>query len=116
LEPLLEAVFREHSGAEWLESLRAAGIPSSLVRNFQEVAEDEQARVREMFPEIDHARAGRHRVTGTPVKLSETPGGPGLGAPGLGEHTERVLQELLGLHAKDIGELKSKGVIYESGV
>src|SRR5262249_34017863 len=97
LEPLLDAVFRERPVAEWIERLQAAGIPASLVRNFQEVVEHPQSSVREMFPELDHATAGRHRVTGTPVKLSDTPGRPGDPAPLLGEHTGCALQELLGL-------------------
>jgi crotonobetainyl-CoA:carnitine CoA-transferase CaiB-like acyl-CoA transferase len=74
LEPLLEEVFRARSGAEWMERMRAAGIPASLVHNFRDVAEHPQSAARCMFPEIEHPTAGRHRVTGTAVKLSDTPG------------------------------------------
>ena len=73
LEPLLEQIFLTLPVAEWIVRLQGADIPASLVRNFQEVAEHPQSAVRCMFPELEHPTAGAHRVTGTPVKLSETP-------------------------------------------
>ena len=66
----------QRTAAEWQERLQAAGIPGSLVRNFDEVAKDPQCELREMFPLMDHAVAGPHRVTGTPVKLSGNSGRP----------------------------------------
>jgi crotonobetainyl-CoA:carnitine CoA-transferase CaiB-like acyl-CoA transferase len=67
------------------------------VRNFEDVVEHPQAAVRAMFPTLDHPTAGPHRVTGTPVKLSETPGAPARPAPLLGQHSASTLKELLGL-------------------
>ena len=113
LEPLLEEVFRGRTGAEWVERLRAAGIPASLVRNFQDVVEDPQSAVRRMFPEIEHPTAGVHRVTGTPVKLSATPGSPGEPAPLLGQHTRGVLQDLLGLDGPALDSLAQRAVVYD---
>jgi formyl-CoA transferase/CoA:oxalate CoA-transferase len=111
LEPLLDEVMRHRTSAEWIERLQAAGIPASAVRNFEEVSEHPQSAVREMFPMMDHATAGPHRVTGTPVKLSETPGAPGIPAPRLGEHTACALQQLLGLDAAALDDLAARGVI-----
>ncbi len=111
LEPLLEGVFGERTAAEWIDRLQGAGIPASLVRNFEEVAEHPQAAVREMFPTLDHATAGPHRVTGTPIKLSATPGRPGAAAPLLGEHTAGVLQDMLGLDLESLESLAARGVI-----
>jgi crotonobetainyl-CoA:carnitine CoA-transferase CaiB-like acyl-CoA transferase len=113
LEPLLEEVFRTSSAAEWIVRLRAAGIPASLVRNFEEVALHPQSEVRRMFPEMDHPTAGRHRVTGTPVQLSETPGAPGEPAPLLGQHTHDVLKELLGLDSAAFDSLAESGIVYQ---
>jgi crotonobetainyl-CoA:carnitine CoA-transferase CaiB-like acyl-CoA transferase len=112
LEPMLQEVFAQRPIAEWLERLQAAGIPASAVRNFEEVVADPQSDVREMFPWLEHPAAGRHRVTGTPVKLSETPGTPGLPAPGLGEHSAAALQELLGLASAEVTALMDSGVIF----
>ena len=89
LHEILNAVFRERDVSEWIERLGAAGIPCSPVRTFAEVVAHPQTAVREMFPTIDCPATGPHRVTGCPVKLSDTPAHVGPAAPGLGEHTAR---------------------------
>jgi crotonobetainyl-CoA:carnitine CoA-transferase CaiB-like acyl-CoA transferase len=112
LEMLLAGIFRERPAAEWIERLRGAGIPASLVRNFEDVVNHPQSEVRAMFPELEHPTAGRHRVTGTPIKLSETPGGTGGAAPLLGQHTREALAELLGLDGAAVDELAAGGAIH----
>jgi crotonobetainyl-CoA:carnitine CoA-transferase CaiB-like acyl-CoA transferase len=116
LEPLLEGVFAKKPSQEWLTKLRAAGIPCSLVRNFREVSENAQSQIREMFPVINHPTAGTHRVTGTPVKLSETPGKPSIPAPLLGQNTRDVLATFFGLKDSAIDDLVSRRVVFESAV
>ena len=116
LEELLAGIFLQRPVAEWLDRLQSAGIPCSLVRNFQEVAEHPQSAVREMFPVMDHPAAGRHRVTGTPLKLSGTPGHPTSPAPLLGEHTRCTLRELLTLDDSTLDDLASRRVVFESGI
>jgi crotonobetainyl-CoA:carnitine CoA-transferase CaiB-like acyl-CoA transferase len=113
LEPQLDAVFRERPVTEWLERLLAAGIPASAVRNFEEVSTDTQSRIRRMFPSMEHPAAGEHRVTGTPVKLSATPGHPGRPAPLLGEHSRLTLRNLLGLDDAALDALAGRGIIVE---
>lgn len=108
LEPLLETVFAERDVDDWLARLGAAGIPCSFVRNFDEVAADPQAAARDMFPVV-----GGHRVTGTPVKLSGTPGGPSTPAPALGQDTRRVLQALIGLDDTALDEMARAQIIFE---
>ena len=114
LEKVLAAVFKERPMTEWIERLRSAGIPCSPVLNFQEVAAHPQTEVREMFPVIDHPVAGPQRITGTPIKLSETPGAPGNAAPLLGEHTGAVLEELLGMDERAVAQLLLDSVIVQA--
>ena len=112
LETILSEVFRSRSAAAWLEILHSAGIPCSLVRSFPEVVEDPHLALREMFPAIDHPSAGRHRVTGPAVKMSETPGRVARSAPRPGAHTEHALMELLDLNRIEIEELAARGAIF----
>jgi crotonobetainyl-CoA:carnitine CoA-transferase CaiB-like acyl-CoA transferase len=58
-----------------------------------------------------HPRAGKVRMVGAPVRLSETPGSVRTPAPLLGEHTDAVLRELLGLETAQIETLRAAGVI-----
>jgi formyl-CoA transferase/CoA:oxalate CoA-transferase len=111
LEERLDGIFRQRRAAEWMDVLREAGIPSSLVLNFAEVVQHPQSSVREMFPWMQHATAGAHRVTGSPIKMSETPGRPSTSAPLLGQDTPAVLRELLGIDNETIGQLTAAGVI-----
>jgi crotonobetainyl-CoA:carnitine CoA-transferase CaiB-like acyl-CoA transferase len=111
LERKLEEIFRARTAAEWIRVLGSAGVPSSLVLNFAEVVKHPQSAFREMFPWMEHPTAGAHRVTGSPIKMSETPGRPSTGAPLLGQDTPAVLQELLSLNNETVGELMAGGVI-----
>ncbi|HEY2821217.1 MAG TPA: CoA transferase [Candidatus Acidoferrum sp.] len=114
LEPMLESVFSTRSAGEWVELLQAAGVPSSLVRNFGEVEKHPQSDVRKMFPVLNHPVAGPHKVTGTPVKLSDTPGRPNLPAPLLGQHSRSVLKEAFELDDARIDDLIARGIVFES--
>lgn len=114
LEPLIAGIFRERPAAYWIDKLHSVGIPCSLVRTFAEVVADPQSAVRGMFPTLVHPEAGPYRVTGVPVKFSLTPAGNDLPAPAIGQHTARVLRDILGLEQETIDELAAQGIIKES--
>jgi crotonobetainyl-CoA:carnitine CoA-transferase CaiB-like acyl-CoA transferase len=111
LEPLLEEIFRSLPAAHWIEALQREGTPCSLVRNLSEVVEDEQTQARGMVRTVEHAAAGKTRVTGVPVQLSETSGDVTRGAPLLGADSGNVLREFLGMTESDIQRLRAEGVI-----
>jgi crotonobetainyl-CoA:carnitine CoA-transferase CaiB-like acyl-CoA transferase len=106
LEPLIAGILSTRTCAEWSEIFTANGIPSSPVRNLEEVAADPQSTAREMFPQ-----AGSSRITGPPVKLSATPGAARHAAPKLGADTRRTLAEVLKLDEKALDALAKSGAI-----
>jgi len=112
-EGLLSELFRHHTAHVWLEKLRAAGVPCSLVRDLREVVEDPQSEFRKMFPVVEHPVIGAHRVTGTPIKFSQTPGGRSLPAPLIGEHSRRALAELLSLNDATLDDLTQRGIVFQ---
>jgi crotonobetainyl-CoA:carnitine CoA-transferase CaiB-like acyl-CoA transferase len=63
-----------------------------------------------MAVEVNHPTAGRTRVLGIPVKLSETPGAVRRPAPTLGQHTDEILGEL-GYDATTIADLHARKVV-----
>ena len=71
---LLEPIFATRTTAEWVSRLLERGVPAGPISRMHEVMEDPQVLARGMVVEVDHPRAGRIRVNGVPVKLSETPG------------------------------------------
>ena len=66
---------------------------------------------RDMVVPLAHPTAGDIRVTGVPVKLSETPGSVRTPPPRLGEHTRSALAELLGLDDAELAHLSQAGVV-----
>ncbi len=81
------------------------------INSIPQVVEHPQVTARGALVEMAHPRAGKVRMVGVPVRLSETPGSVRTPAPMLGEHTDLVLRELLGLDAAAIDTLRAGGVI-----
>jgi formyl-CoA transferase len=110
LQDIVEAVTARRHGRHWLEKLEAAEIPCGPVNSYAEVFEDAHVLAREMLTEVEHPVAGRVRLTGFNVKLSQTPNVMRLPAPTLGQHTHEVLRGL-GYTDGAIDELKTVGAI-----
>ncbi len=104
LEPVLEEVFRQRTSAEWLEALRAAGVPSSAVNGVLEAVEEEARLV-----EYDHPRLGRVRQVASPLRLSDAEP-PVQRAPARGEQTHELLRELCSYEPARLEELAAAGV------
>ena len=111
LRPLLERVLCTRPRHAWIEELTAAGIPCGAVRDLDRVLSDPQLDARDMVVELEHPVAGAIRVLGVPVKLSESAGAVRTSPPSLGQHTDHVLQDLLGLDESARTRLREAGAI-----
>ncbi len=107
----LEDVFLTRSYEEWEAILLPAGVPMGAVNTLDAAIAHPQVAARHAMVETAHPVAGTVRMTAPPVRLSETPGSVRAPAPLLGEHTEQVLRQRLGLSDDDIEGLRSAGVI-----
>src|SRR5207253_2797678 len=99
------------SKAEVVSTLSTGGVPAAPVNNVAEMVADPQVKAREMFVELDHPTYGRVKTTGTPLKLSETPGRVKWLAPSPGEHNREVFVDLLGHSPSELAQWISEGVI-----
>ena len=111
LEPILSEALMKKTSQEWLEELEALGIACGPVNTIDKVAQDPQVNHRGMIKEYNHSRLGKVRAVNTPVKLSRTPTGNDSSSPDLGEHTEHLLRDLLGMHEQEIASLREEEVI-----
>ncbi len=107
----LQQAFLTRSYEEWEELLTENGIPVGAINNLAQVVDHPQVKARGSIVEIEHPRAGKIRVVGVPVRLSATPGAVRTPSPRLGEHTDVVLRELLGLGAEEIDALRAAGAL-----
>lgn len=111
LRAILGASFRKQTVAHWLRLLRASGVPCGEVRDVAQALADPQLVARHMIMEIDHPTAGRIRVTGSPIKLSEMEQPEPSPPPMHGEHNRKVYGEILGLSQSEQESLRRDGVI-----
>jgi crotonobetainyl-CoA:carnitine CoA-transferase CaiB-like acyl-CoA transferase len=113
LVPLLEALTHAHPVAHWLTGLQAAGVPCGPVNDVRQVFHDPQVRHRRMQIDMRHptSRGGRVNLIGNPIRYSATPVQYRRAPPALGEHTDEVLQEILGLNEAERARLRANGVI-----
>jgi crotonobetainyl-CoA:carnitine CoA-transferase CaiB-like acyl-CoA transferase len=107
----LQRVFLTKTYEEWETILAPAGIPIGAIDTIDAVVDHPQVAARRALVECDHPVAGTVRVVAPPVRLSETPGAVRRPAPLLGEHTDDVLRERLGLGAEEIDRLRRAGAI-----
>jgi crotonobetainyl-CoA:carnitine CoA-transferase CaiB-like acyl-CoA transferase len=109
----LAPVMRQHTTGWWVERLEALQIGCGPINRLSEVFADPQVVARGVVRETPHAALphGSVKVVANPVRLSETPPDYRLPPPLLGEHTEAVLSERLGLGDAELAELRHKGII-----
>ncbi|CQR72928.1 Formyl-coenzyme A transferase [Sporomusa ovata DSM 2662] len=111
LKQLLDPVFITKTSEEWIKLLEAAGIPCGIINTIDKVVEDPQVLARKMIVEVNHSVAGKVKLTGIPIKMSESPGCIRDASPLLGEHTDKILHHFLGLDTQKIYELREKRII-----
>jgi formyl-CoA transferase len=111
LVPLLGAVFRSGPAADWLARLERAGVPAGKIKSVGEALDSEHLRARGAIASVTHPTAGLMRMVGPPIRLHGTPAEAAAPAPLLGEHTDAVLRERLGLDDAALERLRRAGAI-----
>jgi crotonobetainyl-CoA:carnitine CoA-transferase CaiB-like acyl-CoA transferase len=111
LVPLLEVIVRSKPAAFWTERLEAAGVPCGPINTIAQALADPQAVARGVRIKLPHPSAGEVPLVGMPIRMSDSPPDYRRPPPLLGEHTEEVLRELLGLDAAQIAALRERGVV-----
>jgi crotonobetainyl-CoA:carnitine CoA-transferase CaiB-like acyl-CoA transferase len=111
LIPIVRDLMVGRSSQAWLEVLEQAGIPSGPIDTLDKVFENPQLRHREMRVELPHPLAGTVPLVASPLRLSASPVQYRQPPPTLGQHTDEVLKELLGLQDADIQALRAEGTI-----
>lgn len=111
LEPILTEALASKTTQQWIEQLQKLGVPCGPVNTIDRVAADPHLAARNMFGELHHPRAGVIRVAKTPFKFSRTPTVENPTVPDLGEHTEEVLGQLLGMNKEHVDRLRELHVL-----
>ncbi|MCU0930610.1 MAG: CoA transferase [Serpentinimonas sp.] len=111
LVPAIAEVMTQRSKSDWLSALEAAKVPCGPINNLAETFADPHVQERGMVQTWNHPLADGVRLVASPMKLSRTPVRADHPPPLLGQHTESVLAEVLGLSASALAELRARGVV-----
>ena len=91
--------------------LSEAGVPCGLIYKAKDMLEDEHFKAREAIVSVDHPQFGALRMQNVVPKLSDTPGEVRHVGPELGEHNERVFENILSMDAEQMADYKTRGII-----
>jgi crotonobetainyl-CoA:carnitine CoA-transferase CaiB-like acyl-CoA transferase len=107
----MNTILKTKTTEQWMELFEAHNIMHGPVNTIDQVVNDPHVRHRDMIREVNHPRAGKLNVVGTPMKFSRTPCTIDKPSPELGKQTEEVLRDELGLSEEEIKKLKESKVI-----
>jgi benzylsuccinate CoA-transferase BbsF subunit len=110
LNKLIERWTTQHEAEEVMKLLQEAGVAAGVVQNAKDLYDDVQLKERECFWVAAHKELGRFTHLGQPSQLSKTKAEFCRAAPCLGEHTEYVCRELLGMSQTEYDEYLVEGI------
>jgi crotonobetainyl-CoA:carnitine CoA-transferase CaiB-like acyl-CoA transferase len=111
IDAMVTAWTRERTKDEVLAILTEAHVPCAPVRTTREVVNDPHLHARGLWTDVEHPRRGKTRVPNSPIRLhGAAPGTVTRPAPLLGQDTDRVLAEILGLGGDELTALRAAGV------
>ncbi len=111
LDELVTAWTASRSPADATALLQRAGIAASPAMSNRDIFEDSHLRTRGFFVELEHPEVGVRRHLGIPWRMSATPCAVERPAPCIGEGTDYVLGEILGLDAAARDDLRARGIV-----
>jgi len=111
LIPECEAAFRTRPAEEWLEALIAADIPAGPINDLSQVFADPHVQARGMTVTMPHALGVPAELLASPIRYAAEPVHYDLPPPLLGEHTDEILTDLLGMGADEVASLRERGIV-----
>ena len=110
LLPIVAAILAQETIGHWMPLLRDAVVPSAPIYDFKQVYDDPQIRHRGLIKSVPHPLSGTLSVVGNPLNFSETPLEYTRAPPLLGQHTDEVLRDVLGIGDDEIAQLAQQKV------
>jgi crotonobetainyl-CoA:carnitine CoA-transferase CaiB-like acyl-CoA transferase len=108
---LLKPVMATRTTADWITTLEAANVPCGPINTVEQVFAEPQAKARGFTVSLPHDEAGLIDLVASPLRLEKTPPEYHSAPPLLGQHTDAVLGDVLGLTPPEIAQLKADGIL-----
>ncbi len=111
LGPILEDIIAARPRAFWLQALEKVGVPCGPINNLEQIFDDPHVQARGARREVEHPVSGMVPTVANPIRMSESPIEYDRAPPVLGQHTDEVLGELIGLDGAEIARLRKGGIV-----
>ena len=111
LDGLIEDALTGRTADTWLEKLKSVGIPCGKINTVAQALEDPHTQARAMVESVVHPTAGALKMLGIPMKFSATPASVRAAPPTLGQHSDEILQDMLGFDSARIASLRANRTI-----
>ncbi|KAF7951626.1 hypothetical protein EAE96_006928 [Botrytis aclada] len=111
LDSSIEKITQDKTTKEWLGIFEGSGLPYAAINDIQGTLNHEHVLARDMVKEMDHEYCGPIKMVNTPVKYSESKPSIRTVPPMLGQHTDEILRDILGMDESDIEALKAEGAV-----
>ena len=108
---IIAPAMKAKTTAEWMAALEVEGVPCGPINTIDQVFADPQVQHRGLRMDLPHEKAGTVPQVANPIKFSRTPIEYRSGPPLLGQHTQEILEDLLGLEPGEVDDLRSGKVI-----
>jgi len=109
IDAILRPILASRTTAEWIAHFDARRLWSGRVYTYAELVADPHLAAIGGLVEVEHPIAGRIRMPAPPIHLSATDSAVRRPPPRLGEHTDEVLDEVLGYDRNRIERLRARG-------
>jgi crotonobetainyl-CoA:carnitine CoA-transferase CaiB-like acyl-CoA transferase len=109
LTRLMEEVLKTDTKENWTQKFRH--LPAGPIRTMKEALDEPEVKRRGMLKTYKHGRVGEVPLIGSNYRFSDTPVDDTRPPPSLGEHTDAVLREIVGLGDAEVKALREKKVI-----
>jgi crotonobetainyl-CoA:carnitine CoA-transferase CaiB-like acyl-CoA transferase len=111
LAEVFNALTRQRRAGELLAALEAAGIPSGPINRYPEVFADPQVVHRGVTQRVPHPTAGEVTLCVNPIRFTGTQPPPPTAPPTIGEHTDRILRDVLEMDPAEIAALHARRIV-----
>jgi crotonobetainyl-CoA:carnitine CoA-transferase CaiB-like acyl-CoA transferase len=107
---LMNVATQTRTTVDWVRACESVGVPCGPINDLDAVFHDPHVIARGLQMALPHTHGSVPQVA-SPIKMSETPVSYRQAPPMLGEHTTKVLREIVGLSESDVAKLLEAGVI-----
>jgi formyl-CoA transferase/CoA:oxalate CoA-transferase len=108
---MIAAITREKTVQELVELLGKHEVPHAPILGIKDALSQPQAVAREMVVDTDHQVLGKIPIVNRPCKFPGDPQPPPTAPPVLGQHTDEILKDILGLTSEQIEQLRTAKVV-----